>query len=151
MRTLASLLLMASLVATTTVVSGCKKESPKGGPGATTTANPTTTSGPRAEDNTFSIKVPATVKVDAGGSEDFTVTLKPGAAFNQKVKVTFKLPENIKIAPASAEYKPNETDKKFAVSADKAAQEGDHAITVTGTPDEGAAVSTTFNVAVKKK
>ena len=153
MRTLASLLLMTSLVLTSSVVTGCKKESPKGGPGATTTAvNPTTTGGPRAEDNTFTIKVPSTsVKVTQGESADFTVTLKPGSAFKEKVTVTFKAPDKLKIQPASAEYKTADTDKKFTVSADASAQEGDHTVTVIGTPAEGAAVSETVTVQVVKK
>ena len=155
MRTLTALLLTACLIVTMTVTSGCKKETPKGGPGATTTAvNPTTTGGARAEDNTFSVKVPSSVKVNIGESADFSVTVKRGSAFNQNVTVTLKTDKAvdlIKIQPSSAVYKTADNDKTFTVSADAKAQEGDHTVTVVGTPAEGAAVSETFTVQVKKK
>ena len=68
------------------------------------------------------------VTVTAGESgEEFTVTVKRGSAFDQEVKVTFKTPDLIKIAPSSATYKATETDKKFVVSADAKAQAGDTA------------------------
>jgi uncharacterized membrane protein len=151
MRTLGFLLLMAAVVFSGAGLTGCKKETPKGGPGATTTTNATTTgSNPRPEDNTFSLKFPRSVSVEAGKSEEITITLKPGSAFNQSVKVTFDTPKGISITPSSATYKATDTDRKFTVAADAKVQPGDHTVTINGTPDTGTPTSETMTVTVKK-
>src|SRR5262245_51533494 len=109
MRVLCSGLLIA-LVATVGVTTvGCKRESEKGGPGADNRAARTTTDNRGAEessaDNTFTLKVPKSMKVTQGERKEITVAVNRGDKFNQEVKVSFKAPAGVKIEPSSATIK----------------------------------------------
>lgn len=122
-------------------VTGCQKESSKGGPGA------------NVEDskNVFSIKVPKTaVDVKQGQEQKVTITLDRGKEFDQTVKLSFELPKGVEITPDDAEMKKGQTEREFSLKADKDADVGEHAVKVTGKPETGEATTVSFTVKIEK-
>ncbi len=146
------------------MVVGCKKESPKGGPGAGTTGTTTTTSGSGTtsttttqtssdlKDDTFRVLVPSgATGVTQGKREEVTVSLSRGSKFKQAVALTFAPPAGVKIVPSNVTIKGDESKTNVFVEADDTATVGRATISVTGTPETGAAVSVPMEIDVKKK
>jgi uncharacterized membrane protein len=150
MRTLWSVLLIG-VVATV----GCKRESEKGGPGADANRAARTTDNRGAEESsaedTFTVKVPESMKVPQGERKEVTVTLNRGNKFNQDVKITFKAPAGVKMEPSSATIKAGEKEHKFTVEAMSDAKVGEATVQVIGTPATGKAANVDLTVTVQKK
>lgn len=135
------------------VASGCSNESKPGGPGATT--KPTTTGETKvvAENSaqTFTLKAPATeTNIDQGKDDEVTLTIDRGTDFKQAVKVAFEAPQGITITPPAGEFAAGSTEMKVRVAAAATAPVGKADVKVTGTPETGKPVMTTFPVEVKE-
>lgn len=146
-------LIPAALLCGMMAVTGCSNESKPGGPGATT--KPTTSGETKVvadnPDQTFTLKAPGTeTNLDQGKDEEVTLTLDRGKDFKQGVKVAFEAPQGITITPATGEIAAGSTEMKVRVAAAATAPVGKADIKVTGTPETGKTVATTFKVDVKE-
>jgi uncharacterized membrane protein len=128
-------------------LTGCTKESPKGGPGAPSAPNTT-----GANTDSFTLKAPsATTSITQGQDHEVTVSVSRGSKFDQDVKVTFKAPAGIEIKPDTATAKKGSDDIKVSVHAKADAKVGKEDVEVIGTPTNGAATTVRFPVEVKAK
>jgi hypothetical protein len=114
----------------------------------TTTKNDTRTD----RDNTFSVRVPSVAtNITQGKREEVTISINRDGDFDQPVNLKFQAPQGIKIVPAEASIKTGETKTNVFVEAAEDAPVGRHSITVTGSPQTGAATSVKMDVDIKKK
>jgi uncharacterized membrane protein len=186
-------LTLASFLVLAVALTGCNRESPRGGPGAgkgttttttkssgtpstmppttttkndetgtrkTTTTTTTTTTKDDTADNkndrdnrrdTFTIKVPEGQNVTQGKNQEVNISISRGGDFKQNVKLDLKAPAGLKVQPAHPMIKSGENSVKVLIEADDNAPVGRQNITVTGTPDTGAATSVEMPVDVKKR
>lgn len=135
-------------------LTGCAKESPPGGPGATTTPAPNgnkTYTSDAAKENTFTLKVPGTdVHIDQGETDEVTVSIDRGDDFKQKVAVAITTPEGVTATPNKFDIMPGETEFKVTLAAGATAPVGPGNVKVDATPETGTAVSQSFKVDIKK-
>ena len=148
-------------------LTGCTRESGKGGPGATKGA---TTKAPNTEDvkearqelkeakqearaeNTFKLQVPSgATNVTQGMNQEATISVDRGDSFKQAVKLGFKTPQGVKVSPAEPAIKAGENEVKVLIQVAADAPVGRHTVVVTGTPETGAAVSVNMDIDVKQK
>lgn len=150
---------MKSLLASAFVLSvlaiGCSKESAPGGPGAkptgTTPEGKSTSTTPAGNDNTFTLKVPATdVNVKQGENSEITISIDRGSKFQQKVDVKLDVPAGVTATPATITIPSSDKEAKVQLSAAADAAIGKHAVKATATPETGTPVSETFNIEVKE-
>lgn len=162
-------------------LAGCKNESPKGGPGAgsnrnsgvaasthtsgyasvpdsTTNHNPANsnksnnTANTNLDADTFTLKVPfGNTDIDRGKSKEVAISIHRGDTFHQNVKLSFKLPEGIKVTPIDPVLKPGENEVKVTFQVDASATPGEKTIEVTGTPDTGKPTSVPITIKVEKR
>jgi hypothetical protein len=148
-RTLVPAVLVCGMMA----ASGCSNESKPGGPGATTKPTPKGETQVVADnpDQTFTVKVPATeTNIDQGKDDEVTLTIDRGKDFKQAVKVAFEAPQGVTITPPSGEFAAGSTEMKVRVAAAATAPVGKADVKVTGTPETGKPVMTTFPVEIKE-
>lgn len=133
---------MKRLLATATVVVlalapiACNNKSPEGG-----------TPGTSASFKLAGPTIPPTIK--QGDKETVKITLDRGRDFKKTVKLEAKGTDKIKVELGKTSVKhdePAEVNLTISPSAD--APEGDHKVTVTGTPEDGG-TATTLDVTVK--
>jgi uncharacterized membrane protein len=151
----------ATLTGLLVVAVGCETKSPPGGPGATgrsavtkaSTASTgvTRTDAPGGSEATFKLGTPLTsTNLKQGEKKEVTITIDRGDAFKDNVQLKFETPKGLKVSPDNAAIKAGDKEVKVHVEADKDAPLGDHAITVNGTPDKGAATSVPLKITVDK-
>jgi len=152
------------------LVTGCSRESNKGGPtgdkkagttgttgttttgtGTTGTTTTTTTTNGARED--FTIKVPTGyTNVTQGEKQSVTVTINRNGKFEDEVNLKFDAPEGIKVEPATAKVAKGANDTQVTVHANPDAKLGTSDVTVTGTtPAGGNPATVKLGVEVKKK
>jgi hypothetical protein len=166
--------LLATSLAGLLMLTGCNRESERGGPGAT--SNPAAKSGQPApnteavkearqdlreakqearqearENQTFTLEVPKTTDVSRGKRQEVTVTLNRGENFDQMVKLQFKAPPGLKVVPDQAAIQKGESGSKVLIEAAADAAAGEQAIEVIGTPETGAAVTVRMPVEVQER
>ena len=129
---------------------GCSRESPKGGPGKTTT---TTDSGRTVtREDSFKVQVPTGgTNVTQGKRQEVDISLNRNGDFKQAVKLKFDAPAGLKVVPAEATIKSGDNKTNVFVEAEEGAPVGRHSITVTGIPETGDATSVKMDIDVKKK
>jgi len=124
---------------------GCSNESPPSGPGAGKDKDK-----PKDSANTFTLKAPATdTDLKQGETKEVKVSISRGKDFKEDVTLKYDVPAGVKVDGPGA-IKAGEGEAVLKVSADKDAAEGKKTVTVTGKPATGDAVSTKFDVDVKK-
>lgn len=155
-------LALASLLMGLLVLTGCSRESPKGGPGATPETKPVTKVPATPEvkeavkeavrENTFSLKVPTgATNVTQGKRQEITISVNRGDSFKQAVKVKFETPPGIKMEPATATIAAGQNDTKVFIEALPTATPGETSVTVIGEPETGAPTSVKMGVEVVRK
>jgi hypothetical protein len=135
------------------ITAGCSNESKPGGPGAATkpTSKGETKVVAENPDQTFTLKAPATeTNIDQGKDDEVTLTIDRGKDFKQAIKVAFEAPQGIMITPTEGEFAAGSTEMKVRIAAAATAPVGKADVKVTGTPETGKPVMTTFPVDVKE-
>ena len=135
--------LLASVVAVALALAvGCDNKSPQGGPGA----NP-----PKASADTFTIHAPGTATdLKQGDKQEVKLSVDRGKDFKEDVTLKFEAPKGITVEPESKAVPAGEKEVAVKVSAGPDATEGKHTVNVTATPKSGKAVTTKFELNVKK-
>jgi len=96
----------------------------------------------------FSIAVPTPTTVAQGSNATINVTLNRGPYFKQDVKLVTKT-DGITVTPASVVVKASDKPEvPLFVSVAREAAIGEYRVSVSGTPESGAATSTVFIVKV---
>jgi hypothetical protein len=134
---------------------GCEgNKSEPGGPGGNAVKNNPRSQVPSdVKKDTFTVVVPMTeTTLKQGESKDITISIDRDKMF--KGDVTLKLSteeKGITISPSTATVKASDTDTKlkFTVAASKDAAIGEHVITITAEPSEGAPTTKTYKIMVK--
>ena len=125
----------AALLAVTSIA--CNKSPEGGSPG---TKDSFTVSGPTTS-----------TSIKQGNKETVTVTLNRGSDFKKKVSLDVKAPDKVKATlDKSSVAAGDDKDVKLTIDVDKEAPVGDHIITVTATPEAGAATKLDVKLSVVK-
>ena len=123
-------------------VSGCKKNSPEGGPEG----------GSVGKGEGFKIDVPTfDTKVKQGETQSVTLSLDRGESFKQDVTLEIQLVDGkgITFDPANVLVKASDKPEvQLQISAAKDAAISEYRVSVIGTPKTGEPASTEFNVKV---
>jgi len=110
------------------------------------------TTGIGTPENTFKISLPTLeTSVKQGEKKSAKISISRGKNFDQDVKLDFgKLPTGVTLSPMSPTIKHGENDVDVTFEAAKDAAVGDHTVSVTATPKEGASTSGEMKLGVKK-
>jgi uncharacterized membrane protein len=127
---------------------GCNKSEP-GGPGATNTSKSTIIS---SDSNTFTMKPPTTTTdIPQGTTKDVKITVDRKKDFKQVVTMTFDGGNKVSFDPKKLADDPSKSGSSVVkVTAAADAPLGKQTITVTATPESGAATSATFDINIKE-
>ena len=136
---------------------GCNESKP-GGPNANKPAADKTISdkvhdaGMGTGENTFKISLPTfETGLKQGEKKEVKVGISRGKNFDQDVNLDFgKLPTGVTATPAKPTIKKGDKDAEVTFEAAKDAPLGDHTVTVTATPHEGAATTGEMKIGIKK-
>jgi len=100
---------------------------------------------------TFKLGTPLlSTHIKQGEKKEVTITIDRGDAFKENVQLKLEAPKGLKVSADNLTIKPGDKESKVFVEADKDAPLGDHAITVTGTPEKGEPTSVPLKVTVEK-
>jgi hypothetical protein len=128
-------------------LTGCTKESEKGGPGADAAKKDA-----NADEMTFTLDVPnITTTVEQGGRDKATISIDRGDQFKETVKLQFKPPAGVTVTPADASFNPDAESVEVTIEAAADAAPGDTNIEVTAMPQTGKALTKTMPITVTKK
>ena len=154
---------------------GCTQESNPGGPGVAsaprTTSSTTTTSTTKPNGmsrqevvenretqkpvvtdkaNTFTLHAPKMeTSLQPGKTREIEISISRGTAFKQSVKLEFKPPVGVTVAPAMATIPAGQDKVTVTVEATNGAPVGKAQIQVTAVPDTGKSVSLEVPVEIK--
>jgi uncharacterized membrane protein len=110
---------------------GCTKEEPsKGG--------------------SLTVKAPAAADLKPGEKQDVKVAVERGKDMKDEVTVKIEAPKGITVEPESKVLAAADKDLSVKVGAAADATEGKQTVTITATPKGGKAVTSKFDVNVKK-
>jgi hypothetical protein len=98
----------------------------------------------------FALKAPAATDLKAGDKQDVKVALERGKDFKDEVTVKLDAPKGITVEPASKVLAAADKELSVKVGAAADVPEGKQTITITATPKTGKAVTSKFDVNVKK-
>jgi uncharacterized membrane protein len=138
----------ATAVMLAVALTGCTKESEKGGPGA-----PATNSNAEADDDrTFTLDVPnITTTVEQGARDKASISIDRGDNFKEEVKLQFKPPAGVTVLPADASFNPDAEKVEITIEASAEAKPGDTNIEVTAVPATGKSITKTMPITVTEK
>jgi hypothetical protein len=120
-------------------LSGCGKESPRGG-------DPTTDAG------SFTVVVPkVTTMIKQSEQDEVSISVDRGDNFKSDVKITVEPPAGVTATPNSFTFKAGGDEQKVALQAAADAALGKHSVKVMADPAEGEATSTNFEVEITDK
>jgi uncharacterized membrane protein len=137
---------------------GCNETHP-GGPNATKPREEKTVgektrdaTGIGTSENTFKISLPTfETGIKQGEKKTVKISISRGKNFDQDVKLDFgKLPTGVSASPVMPTIKHGENDTEVNFEAAKDAAVGDHTVTVTAKPTEGASTTGEMKIGVKK-
>lgn len=129
---------LGGLIALALVIAiGCETKSSNGG-GGKGTGEP------------LAVKAPAATDLKAGDKQEVKVALERGKDFKEEVTVKLEAPKGITVEPESKVLAAGDKELSVKVSAAADMAEGKQSITITATPKTGKAVTSKFDVNVKK-
>ena len=98
----------------------------------------------------LTVKAPAATDLKAGDKQDVKVALERGKDFKEEVTVKIEAPKGITVEPESKVLAAGDKELSVKVAAAADMAEGKQTLTITATPKTGKAVTSKFDVNVKK-
>ena len=98
----------------------------------------------------MTLKAPAATDLKAGDKQEVKVAIERGKDFKEEVTVKLEAPKGITVEPDSKVLAAGDKELSVKVGAAADTAEGKQTITITATPKTGKAVTSKFDVNVKK-